>query len=174
MKTTTTSPATQELTYHPQADFEGAGLRCRCCSTVKPEQEFRRRWRDRDVRVRQCRCCHNLAEGLRRSAGRAATRNRSLRKAITRLRHAASPRLFAKICGNLVSDFGGPERFLAAWRDCLQRDLSRGGFAAFRHFDCVVRLAEFCESNRPNYGCWTDEQIESAIAAFGSAQQDET
>lgn len=67
-----------------------------------------------------------------------------------------------------MREFGGIDAFLGVWRGCLREDIGRGGFAAFRHFDCVIRLAQYCEQTRPNYDTMSDEQIEDAIAAYES------
>jgi len=46
----------------------------------------------------------------------------------------------------------------------LDQDLGRGGYAAVRHLEAILRLTQYCEQNRPNYRAMTDEELERAIA----------
>ena len=43
-----------------------------------------------------------------------------------------------------------------------------GGYTAFRHLEAVLRLTQYCEQNRPDYGAMTDEELERAIGELGS------
>ena len=49
----------------------------------------------------------------------------------------------------------------------LDQDLGRGSYAAFRHLEAILRLTQYCEQNRPNYGAMTDEELERAIGELG-------
>ncbi len=154
----------KELTYTPNSEAAETAKHCPYCLVLKPASEFRRR--GRVARVRQCRSCHNEAERTRRSANRKATRNKTLRNRLTRLRQAPTERLVGVICEEMVREFGGVDAFLGAWRGCLREDMSRGGLAAFRHLDCVIRLTQYCEQHRPDYGRFTDSELEAAICAL--------
>jgi len=46
-----------------------------------------------------------------------------------------------------------------AWGRSLDKDLGRGGYAAFRHLEAILRLTQYCEQNRPDYGAMTDEEL---------------
>jgi hypothetical protein len=86
-------------------------------------------------------------------------------KGVARIRDAKTDRLVGAVCEEMVGRLGGFHGFLEAWTGCMARDVKRGGFAAFRHFDCIIRLMQFRESQRPDCGTWTDEQLEAAISA---------
>jgi hypothetical protein len=114
----------------------------------------------------QCRSCHNKLERQRRSHVRGAARSKAIRKGFTRLLRAPTDRVVATVCDDLVQGFGGLQAFYSSWITCLRRDLDRGGHAALRHLEGVLRLAQYCDQHRPNAGSMTDEELEAAIAAY--------
>jgi hypothetical protein len=59
----------------------------------------------------------------------------------------------------MVRGFGGINGFQEAWASVLDRDLQKGGFAALRHIEAVIRLVQYCEANKTNYRQMTDEQL---------------
>jgi hypothetical protein len=123
--------------------------------------------------MNQCCDCHRQAERVRRA--RAATkRDRSrVAGALTRLREAQSDGQVRALCSEIVRRLGGVSAFMDAWTTVLHRDLRSGGYAAFRHFDAIVRLVQYCERNRPDYSRFTDEQLEVAIRALGGGRPPE-
>jgi len=41
-------------------------------------------------------------------------------------------------------------------------------FGGWHHFlEAILRLTQYCEQNRPNYGAMTDEELERAIGELG-------
>ena len=56
---------------------------------------------------------------------------------------------------------------MAAWLATIARDLKRGGYSAFRHFDTVIKLSQQCEQNRPCFSRMTDAELEAAVDALG-------
>ena len=62
------------------------------------------------------------------------------------------------------------EGFVQAWLRCLEADLERGGLAAVRHLEAVIRLIQHCESSRPNYAQMTDAELESLAEALASGR----
>jgi hypothetical protein len=85
---------------------------------------------------------------------------------MARLKQAKSARQVGAVCEELIGCFGGLEGFTTGWRACLEADLARGGFAALRHLEAVLRLVQHCEEDGPDYRRWTEEQLEQAIAGL--------
>jgi hypothetical protein len=137
---------------------------CRQCGLAKEPGEFRRRRRASDRRMWQCRRCHNELERYRRAAIRAGLSRRRMGKDLARFREAAASNQVRALCAAMVGGYGGPEGFAAAWLRCLQQDLERGGLAALRHLEATLRLVQYCEQDRPDYGQLTDEELESLIS----------
>ena len=48
----------------------------------------------------------------------------------------------------------------------------KGGIAAFRHLAAILRLSQYCEQNKPNYGAMSGEDLEGAIWALGGPLPD--
>jgi hypothetical protein len=134
-------------------------LICRDCGCVKDATEFRPRRAGGATRTRQCRACHSYAEKLRRQAKRSRQHRQAVNKQLARLRNARSARQIGVVCDTLINAFGGLDGFVAAWRACLEADLARGGYAALRHLEAVLRLARHCEEERPDYSQMTDEEL---------------
>jgi hypothetical protein len=67
----------------------------------------------------------------------------------------------------MVERFGGLKGIADAWGRSLDQDLGRGSYAAFRHLEAILRITQYCEQNRPDYGAMTDEELERAIAELG-------
>lgn len=121
-------------------------LTCRDCGETKPATEFRLRCAGGATRTRQCRACHCRAEKLRRQAKRSRQHRQAVNRELARIKRAKSARQIGAVCGELIGAFGGPEGFSAAWQACLQVDLARGGYAALRHLEAVLRLIQHCET----------------------------
>jgi hypothetical protein len=135
-------------------------LTCRQCGRSKPRDEFRRRTTGREARAPECRPCHAEAERLRRRAKRSRKHRQEVNRDLSRLKRAKSARQVAIVCESMIHGFGGPDGFTKAWKACLQRDLNRGGFAALRHLEAVIRLVQHCEGQRHDYSQLTDEQLQ--------------
>ena len=138
---------------------------CRECGVAKAKSEFRLRRHDGESRLRQCRTCHNYTERLRRYGSRSREHSRLIAKHLTRLRSARAASRVTGICEEMVRGFGGTEGFTREWKNCLHQDLNRGGFAALRHFEAVVRLIQHGEETRPDYSQMTDDALEAELLA---------
>ena len=126
----------------------GDSIICRQCGVAQSPEKFRRRCRDREHRVRQCRSCHNYAERLRRYGKRSKEHARQMSKALTSVRHARTERELKSVTTAMVKAFGGLEGFAGHWAAHVTAALYGGGFAAFKHFDAVLRLWQHCEDAR--------------------------
>jgi hypothetical protein len=73
--------------------------------------------------------------------------------------------------GRRAIRFGGLKGIAEAWGRSLDQDLGRGGYAAFRHLEAILRLTQYCEQNRPDYGAMTDEELERAIGKLGGGSE---
>jgi hypothetical protein len=136
-----------------------AQLVCKQCGLAKAPDEFRRRFAERQVRIRQCRSCHADSERLRRRAKRSREHRKEVNRDLARLKRAKSARQLALVCESMIRGFGGPDSFTRAWTACLHRDLERGGFAALRHIEATIRLIQHCEANRPDYSRMSDDEL---------------
>lgn len=143
----------------PPAAAPFAQRLCETCFHVFPLDQFRRRRRGADHRMRQCRRCHNEFERYRRAAARARLGKRRMAKDLCRVRAAVSANRVMALCAAMVQGYGGAEGFANAWMSCLKRDVSRGGFPALRHLEATLRLIQYCESKRPDYRSMSDEEL---------------
>lgn len=137
---------------------------CESCFRYWPLEEYRRRKRGSDNRMRQCRRCHNEIERYRRAAIRARLSKRQIASNLARLRDASSSNRVKALCAEMVRGYGGAEGFAMAWTACLHSDLQRGGFAVLRHLEAVIRLIQHCE-DRPNYARMTSEELIAMLNA---------
>jgi hypothetical protein len=142
-----------------------AQLVCRQCQRHKAPNEFRRRHTGRECRILQCRACHAQAERLRRRAKRCRTHRRDVNRDLARIKLAKSGRQLAFVCESMIHSFGGPDGFAKAWTACLHGDLQRGGFAALRHLEAVIRLVQHCEDLRPDSSRFTHQQLQGLAHA---------
>jgi hypothetical protein len=98
-------------------------------------------------------------------------------KALTNVRQARTERELQAVTTAMVKAFGGLEGFAGHWAAHVTAALESGGFAAFRHFDAVLRLWQHCEDARQReqsdsqarYSQMTEEELMAELAAV--AQQ---
>lgn len=136
--------------------------------------QFRRRGAGLARRVRQCRQCHAYAERLRRYGLRSRQHRRAMRKMLTRLRRSKNQRQAEVACAALVSAFGGLDRLLVHWITQAEADMKKGGLAAFRHLDAVLRLMRHCEdmsadlarAERERIRTMPDSELEAELKAW--------
>jgi hypothetical protein len=133
--------------------------RCESCLVEHPLQQFRRRRSGQELRMRECRQCHNLRERLRRSAIRHRASRRQMAKAMTRLKNGTAAARVPVFCAEMVQHFGGADHFLEAWKACISRDLQTGGLPAFRHIAVLLRFMEYCEPEPVDYSAMSDEEL---------------
>ena len=137
--------------------------RCSICFETKPQSEFRRRYRDRPDRVRQCRECHNDSERLRRGLKRERLNKKELAKTLTALKNEQADRKVKVLCCEMAHRFGGMDGIIDAWQQSLDKDLEQGGYAAFRHISAMIRLLQYYEENKTNYGVMSDEELLASL-----------
>lgn len=140
---------------------------CCQCGLPKARDEFRRRWSHRDTRIYQCRSCHATNERLRRRALRSREDRKTVNRQLARLKQARSESQVIAVCEAMVAGFGGINGFRASWEGLLRRDLAKGGFAALRHLEAVIRLVQHCEAQRPDYSRLSDEELQKVADRFG-------
>jgi hypothetical protein len=71
----------------------------------------------------------------------------------------------------MVAAFGGPQRFLARWTQQVAAELPKGGLAAFRHLDAILRLIRYSDQRAADRvqaeGTWlrslSDTELESLL-----------
>jgi len=93
-------------------------------------------------------------------------------KALTTIRQARTERELQSATTAMVAAFGGTEGFASHWAAHVTTALERGGFAAFRHFDAVLRLWQHCEdagqrersSRQARYSEMTEEELMAELA----------
>lgn len=133
--------------------------RCESCLVEYPLEQFRRRRKGQESRVNQCRSCHNLRERLRRAAIRHRLSRREMAKAMTHLKNCTAATRVTVFCAEMVQHLGGAEGFLAAWKDCIDRDLEKGGLPAFRHIAVLLKFMEYSEPEPVDYSTMSDEEL---------------
>lgn len=94
---------------------------CSVCARPFPLTEFRKRWKDEEARMPDCRQCHARFERERYRKRRQKENGVFVQKTATRI---AGLRSFEKI-SNLVllmlSTLGGPDRFFGVWAEEVER-----------------------------------------------------
>ncbi len=138
---------------------------CEQCLRVKPIDQFRRRYRDREDRQSQCRVCHNRTETLRRCKKRFGKNNSLISKFVLGLKNEADDRRVALLCQTMVSAFGSTEEFVQAWREQVEEARSKkpGSKKVLDFFLAVMRMAEYCENQRPKVEYLDDDQLDLAV-----------
>ena len=117
--------------------------------------------------MRQCRDCHNRAERVRRAVRRNRLNRRQTSKLLTAIKNQRSDLGVKALCRDMAARFGGVDGIVEKWHRSLDADLPKGGYAAFRHLAAIIRLSQYCERNKPDYGAMTDDELEQAIIALG-------
>jgi len=93
-------------------------------------------------------------------------------KLLTAIKNQRSDLGVKGLCREMASRFGGVDGIVEHWHRSLDTDLAKGGYAAFRHLAAILRLSQYCEQNKPNYGVMSDEDLEGAIWALGGPLPD--
>ena len=139
---------------------------CSECCEVKPLTEYRRRFKDRDVRMHQCRACHLAAERyrlLRRKAKHTAGRMQAISTACRRSRNMNRLMLMLELSihasggvGNLMQDWH------AAVRDNIERRKPTPRLLGF--YEAIISLVALLDRRRPTHSAeCTPAKTESRI-----------
>ena len=165
------SAAAEEAVPSQPAEISGSRL-CEHCLVPKPLEEFRLRHRAGQIRMRQCRDCHNTAERMRRAAWRDRLNRRQMGKMLTAVKNQRSDLQVKALCREMAGRLGGVAGIVEAWHRSLDTDLEKGGYPAFRHLAAIMRLSQYCDRNKPDYKTMSDEELESALWALGGPLPD--
>ena len=86
---------------------------------------------------------------------------------MTQLKNSTSAARVPAFCAEMVQHFGGADRFLAAWKACIDQDLEKGGLPAFRHIAMLIKLLEYCEPEPVDYTTMSDEDLVDRLQKHG-------
>ena len=142
---------------------------CRECFEIKPLSHFRFTNRQSGQRSTQCRTCHNRAEKERRSAKVQSKRVKAISNAANKLRRDPSDNQVRAICKQMITQFHGVDGFVKQWFSVWETDRAKGRAKCFAHIAAVVRLIEYVDDHRTDYGRLTDDEIERRIEEIISA-----
>jgi hypothetical protein len=159
------SDASQEGVPSVSQNF-AAVRRCESCLLEYPLQHFRRRHSGQELRMRECRLCHNLRERLRRAGIRHRLSRREMAKAMTHLKNCTAATRVPVFCAEMVQHFGGTTAFVDTWKSCIDRDLEKGGLPAFRHVAVLLKFMDYCQPEPVDYSTMSDEELEASIRAL--------
>ena len=136
---------------------------CRECFEIKPLSQFRFTNRQAGQRSTQCRTCHNRAEKIRRSAKAQSNRVKAISNAANKLRRDPSDNQVRAICQRMIDQFGGVDGFTQQWFSVWETDRVKGRAKCFAHISAVIRLIEYVDSHKPDYGQLADDELEMRI-----------
>lgn len=78
---------------------------------------------------------------------------------MTQLQNCTAAARVPAFCAEMVQHLGGADGFLAAWKQCIDSDLKRGGLPAFRHLSVLLKFMDYCEPEPVDYSAMTDEEL---------------
>lgn len=110
---------------------------CSGCAQIKPDTQFRRRYRDRPDRMNQCNSCHSARERARLARRRQQRRGVEIQKFASAICSTRDRQQRKLICDLGVQQFGGINKFLKTWHDTVRSMVSSGQRSP--------RLLKFCE-----------------------------
>jgi hypothetical protein len=114
---------------------------CRSCGIPKPVGEFRRRSRDGEARLNQCRTCHREAERCRRAVKAAKRDGKTIDEFAAQAKRAKAAPDVGDCLGHLYRRFGGLDGFIKAFYSHYL-DTKPGGAGRTRMFEAIIRLTE--------------------------------
>ena len=112
--------------------------------------------------MRQCRLCHNQAEQFRRQQKRGWLTKRQFRQYLTSLKNQRTARGVERVYLDLVQQFGGTDGLLRIWTQTIEKDMTEGGFKAYRHIASILRLMEHHEAtqpDKPDYSTMSEDEL---------------
>ena len=94
---------------------------------------------------------------------RARRRGKRLDRFAGELAREKSLNRAAALCGRMVSDFGGVDRFAELWAAQLHAAAHQkpGSATVLRACGVIVKLIEISGRQKPDYSDWTDEDLEA-------------
>lgn len=132
---------------------------CHHCGQDLPLEQFRRRQKGSETRMRQCRECYNISmRNYRR-----ARRNKDLHHFAGRVRRARSSARVCVLADQMMRRFGGPCGFAKVWKQALDEATVQraGGQVVFSHLKAIVQLVEAASTlnRQPDVADLSDEQL---------------
>ncbi|QDU95185.1 hypothetical protein [Lignipirellula cremea] len=140
---------------------------CRCCHRELSLDQFRRRRRDSNVRLSDCRSCHNRAERVRRAAAR-QDRTHARLNAFFRRAQGASREQIQQIVGAMLEQFGGHQGLADAW---VNYHSQARGLAKFRCYEVLFRLMQFLDQSSPKVCEMSDDELLHELQNFERRKQ---
>ena len=140
-----------------------ANRTCTKCFEIKPLSQFRFTNRQTGQRSTQCRTCHNRAEKIRQSAKAKSNRVEAISNAANKLRRDPSDNQVRAICQQMITQFHGVDGFVKQWMGCWETDRAKGRAKCFAQSAAVMRVIEYVDNHRTDYGALTDDEIERRI-----------
>jgi len=86
---------------------------------------------------------------------------------MTQFKNSTAAARVPTFCAEMVQHFGGAEAFLEAWKDCIDRDLEKGGLPAFRHLAVLLKFMDCCEPEPVDYSRMSDEELMERAGTAG-------
>ncbi len=137
---------------------------CRTCFRDLPLSEFRRRRKNEEALSTDCRKCHNQKERVRVQGKRTKARHKAVVDAMHTIRRNASDQKVKAVCERMIAGFGSVENFVDAWQECLAVDFARKRARSFCHLEAILRLVQWVDEHKPDYGRLSDAELTQAIA----------
>ena len=68
----------------------------------------------------------------------------------------------------MITQFHGVDGFVTQWFSVWETDRAKGRAKCFAHIAAVIRLMEYVDDHKPNYGQLTDDELEERIKEIQS------
>ena len=122
--------------------------RCHFCLELRPITDFRRLYKDKETRAKECRACHNKHEAERQREKRSNRKLKDLDKFTRRLTQTLDHRKIALTCAQAFDYFHGVDGFTKEL--FRQYELAPLGSALrLNTLIAMMRIGEFVEANQP-------------------------
>jgi CRISPR/Cas system-associated protein Cas10 (large subunit of type III CRISPR-Cas system) len=110
---------------------------CNACQLSRPITEFRRRKKNTEIRMNECRSCRSINDRSRRLRKKQKLETRQIQAAAVQVARTRNPSRCEAILEKLVDAMGGPETFVEKWSEECHR-LDRHG----RYSPRLIRMYE--------------------------------
>ena len=69
----------------------------------------------------------------------------------------------------MITHFQGVDGFVKQWFAVWETDQAKGRAKCFAHVAAILRLVEFVDDHKPDYGKLTDDELEERIREIQSS-----
>src|SRR6187401_98803 len=107
--------------FAPTTNTSDELMLCSTCAKAYPIEDFRRRSKSSDLRARQCRTCHTIAERDRLRAKSLKAKRLTAQKIATQVSRSTSFEHATSLIHLLVTGMGGAHRFYDFWFAEIER-----------------------------------------------------